>query len=97
MWPFIDGEGYVCPKCEEELTSLQSLLAEDEYIIDVDAGGADLETNLGGVGNSTTYRDYDDRRSNNEFFMALSNKGKVYTWGSNEYGQLGRGTWNEGY
>ena len=30
-------------------------------------------------------------------YMALTNLGHVYTWGSNEYGQLGIGTWNSEY
>ena len=57
-------------------------MAADEYIIDVAAGGTRKSSVGSGVGN------------NNEFFLALSNKGKVYAWGSNEHGQLGDGNWN---
>ena len=31
----------------------------------------------------------------NKFSVALSTTGEVYTWGWNEYGQLGDGNWNE--
>ncbi|MCM1440369.1 MAG: hypothetical protein NC131_14365, partial [Roseburia sp.] len=47
-----------------------------------------------GLGADEYIVDIDAYGNTTQSFIALTNLGHVYTWGNNDYGQLGDGTWN---